>query len=237
MPPPEVEARLRAFDDETERIGSKLNAPVIVPWLVMLPIGLWAGVREWLPLLTVLGLIALVSGVCAHLGTRPKPSRALQNTGTVLTFIAYAALSSLLGPFVLAPALFSMYAVTMQTHPNAFMRRLIVVLTCIAIAVTMSIEYVTGASYLFEGGAMTVLPRAINLERTPTFLMVGLGTLGAIVFTTSFIARVRARLGAAERALVLQAWRLERLVPTAPTAGDVRLAAPEAPRGGQREPG
>jgi serine/threonine protein kinase len=212
-PPAEVSARLRAFDDETERLGSMLNAPVILPWLALLPVSMWAGIRDWTPVVIVLALLAVVSGVCLYLGTRKHPSRALQTLGTLLTFAAYIGLSWLFGPFVLAPALFSMYAVTMQTHPSRLMQRTTVALSVVAVAFSMVLEYVTGASYLFEDGSMVMVPRTIAIERTPTFLLVGLGTIIAILFTTTFIARVRARLADAERALALQAWRLERLVP------------------------
>ncbi len=215
--PPEVEQRLHASDNEMERLGSKLNAPVIVPWLASLPLALWAGVREWLPVLVLFVLIATTSALCLYLGTRATPSRPLQLAGTMITFIAYVCLSGLLGPFILAPALFSMYAVTMQTHPSVRMQRFTVALSCIAIAIAMLIEYATGASYRFDGGAITVMPRAIELARAPTFLMIGLGTIAGILFTTTFIARLRTRLAETERALVLQAWRLERLVPTSKT--------------------
>ena len=83
-----------------------------------------------------------------------------------------------------------------------------------------------GHSFGPEG--LTILPGAVALPELPTLGLLGALGVGIIVLASVTVARLRDDLSRAERQLLLYAWHLRELVPTAARAPTDPTAARRA---------
>jgi serine/threonine-protein kinase len=188
-------------------------------FLLFLPLLMWQGVRWWSPIIAIFSGFA-ISAIASYATYRePSPAKSL----LVLTLgNAGAALASVLyGSLVLVPAMVAPQTVAFVMHMKREHRWYAVVSGCLAIAIPFALEVSGGVSapYSFEGGAMMILPRAVELPAVPTLTVLMIASMCCVVFSVLATARVREELLRARRKLHIQSWHLRALFPGA-SAGE-----------------
>jgi serine/threonine protein kinase len=213
--PPEVAAGIQAAHDRTVRAGTQGAAWLVFVWLAFLPFAYWMGLRDVRAMLVVLVPAAGTSVLALAELRRPTARRSVQVAHMVLTCVAYVAVSRLFGPYVLVPALAAIYAIPVQTHPEAWARRLVIALCCGVVVLPMLLELtgVVSRTTFFGDGVITIRTPG-TLREIPTIVFFALAGVGMILTPSFYVARIRVALTEAERRLLMQKWYLERLLPT-----------------------
>ena len=222
--PPEVSTELeRADRHKTRRVGF-LAAVAYFSLLLYLPLLLWIGIREPLPVVIFYGaaiLSMVVSGWTA-LQSEPPPSIGL--VVALLSSFAFACAFTFFGVFVLVPAMVAANTTAYAAYLRKAYRLPAMLLGCLALIVPIVLE-LTGlhGAYSFSEGAMTLLPHALELPKTPVLLFLSLASVAAVITGCLTVSGIRDALDDAERRLNLYAWHLREFVPqSARSATDPR---------------
>lgn len=217
--PRDVKERMKQQDEETVRMGARINAPFALLLLAAIPGLLWMGVRDLgAAIAIILPIFGMAAGSWLVGYVRWGTSLWIQGAVFALTALAYVAMSRLFGPLLLIPTLASTYAACIQVHPSALARRMGFATGAVVLVAPLLLE-LWGAlpkSYLFSAEGITVRPQALFLPETPTLVVLVCANLGIALATTWFVGRIRDALSDAQRALLLHAWQLERLLPEEP---------------------
>ena len=211
--PIEVQEQMRRENDRIVRSGVTHSIIGMVSWFVFLPVLMIIGVHDW----TLLGAaivpagIALLASIAAM---RQKPiSRWIQIVTIAGMMAAAMVVSRLYGPLVLGPTLIASYAIVLQAHPARMFRRIAMIGGVIAMVLPLVLEVagLVPASYLFEGGRLSILPQAVELPQTGTLALLGLANAAMIVVPGRFIAELRQDLTTVQARQLTQAWQFKQL--------------------------
>lgn len=186
--------------------------------VLMAPIAWWMGIRD-VALLVVAVTCTLTASLFKLAGARrsaPGSGWHVYAYGAYLfNIVGLFALGRSFGPLFVAPTLFAIFTFTYcMSHHRAY-RAAVLAMTTIAMLTPVLAEVlgVTPRSYIFQGGAMTILPHAVSLVEVPTMVSLTLVNLLLAIAPALLVGRLHRALRASERRSMLQAWHLRQLLP------------------------
>jgi serine/threonine-protein kinase len=215
--PDEVARRLDALDTETARSQGRIAAAAMMGYLAFVPLLLWTGVRDVLPVIAFTGL-ALLSGFQVYaLTRRERISAARIYLNACINAALIALVCRMVGPFIIAPTLVTTTLMAYAAHTRFGRVSILAAILTAAVAVPWALEAagVLPATYRFDGGDLVLSSDLVRFSAVPVQLAfaVLLVTLVAVVAVLSRTIATRQR--EATRRLELQAWHLRQIVPTA----------------------
>jgi eukaryotic-like serine/threonine-protein kinase len=208
--PPAVERALAERDLDALHAARRLGARAAIVAALFFPFLAWAGFRDPLPLAVGVGLVAVIAltSATARRSTTVASGR-LVLAGWVLLLALFGHIAT---PFLLAPGLAVVVAMSIGLHPNIARPSVL----CLLIAGAVL------APWLAAPGVVTIVDRDIILHTAntldPTAVRVGLATfIVSVIAVAVLLARslIRDR-RESERLLEYQAWQLRGLVSGAP---------------------
>jgi hypothetical protein len=229
--PPEVRLTIHAATQKQLRMGAAMGTRVLLVWFLFLPLFWWMGMRDLAVIASVLGPLG-VALTAIWLESRRATARTwVQYVSILGVTVAMAATSRIFGPFMLVPTLLATYAVSIQMHPYVGVRRVAVVLSCLAMVVPVLLE-VLGVL----PPTVTVTPGAIvirtlgTLRPGPTLAFLVLAGLASALSACFFIGSLRDALDRAELRLHVHAWHVQRMMPDGvPTRTQMLRSRPKIP--------
>ncbi len=218
--PAEVEAGVRAEEEDTARIAARALRYGRLSWLLYVPLVLWLGVRSWpafwLAVASITGAVA-VSWVVDRV-RRPAPW--MRTLVAVLSMLTIMPIATLFGPIVTLPALIVASLPSFVAHLDRPGRVLATIAACVAGVVPFVLD-ATGLvpqQLVFAEGAITVLPNMAWLPELETRLVLGLFQMTPIVTAVILLARLRRDLDQTRARVHTQLWTLRQLLPTTPAS-------------------
>jgi eukaryotic-like serine/threonine-protein kinase len=186
--------------------------------VIMAPLAWWMGIRD-AALVAVAVACTLTSSLFKLAGVRRSVSGSgwhVYACGAYLFNIgALFALGRSFGPLFVAPTLFAIFTFTYcMSHHRAY-RFTVLAMTTIAMLTPVFAEVLGAAprSYVFQGGAMTILPHAVKLLEVPTIVSLTLVNLLFAIAPALLVGRLHWAQRASEQRSMLQAWHLRQLLP------------------------
>jgi len=214
--PEEVRKTWHEMSDEKSRWAMGVARWIYLAWLLPAPFIVWAGVRE--PNSMALGALGVLGTMLAlHIGSRQKPLREpVQYAAVIGSALALGAGARMFGPLMYVPAVLTTttlsFAITEKTS-----RRLIWTFICsLAVIVPYALETlgVLSPSYAIRDGVLLVYPHMHNFPAGALMPYLLVSTVFAVVLPAIVYGGfLRNRLNEAERAMLVQQWHLERLLP------------------------
>jgi serine/threonine-protein kinase len=221
--PAEVAADLVKLDNNTVLTAGIFGALAYGSWILLLPLYLWAGVRDWATLGFILGCAAIAVTVCLYGAWRRMPNRALLYAGLIFSDLAIAASSRIAGPLVIVPMLAVVNGlapiVVRPSDPTPWFTKIGLALAALFGPPLLEWAGLLDPSYAFHGGAIAVVPHMLRLDPAPVWCAFVLISLGAMLAPGMLLERTRRELVVTQRRVAVQAWHLRRLIPDAPPAG------------------
>ncbi len=224
--PAEANETLAADEVMQTRAGLHAGGVAYLTWLVLAPLVLWMGVREWTSLASLVGLLVSASVVCFAVARQERPSLTAQHLAMIAGNLAALSTLRMFGPWVLVPCIVTANALLFALSPAAGRYRSSTLIACVSIATGALLEHFDAfdAATVFVGGTLQIRPRMVHLPPTATFVFLLVTHLGVVITTTALMDRFRRTLLDAQRRLHLHAWQLRALVPP-----ELRDAAREGP--------
>ena len=113
------------------------------------------------------------------------------------------------------PLLLVMFTYAYSTTHHVPYRNAVIATGCAAqlAAVGAELAGILPRSYLFENGAMIILPQAVQHAEAPTLTALTLSALFMIVAPAWMMGRLQQALRDAEARAFLQAWQMRQLLP------------------------
>jgi len=231
--PDEVRVAWHEMSDEKSRWAMGVARFIYVVWLLPAPFILWAGARE--PASLGIGALAILGTMLAlHLGSRQRPLKEpIQYAAVIGSALALGAGSRMFGPLMFVPAVLSTTTLSFAITEKATRRYAWTAICAMAVVVPYALEAlgVLSPSYAIRDGVLLVFPHMHGFPAQATLPYLLMVTLFSIAVPAIIYGGfLRGRLNEAERAMLLQKWHFERLLP-APTdresesAIDTKLSA------------
>jgi serine/threonine-protein kinase len=215
--PGEVEHHLAALDTETARSQGRLAAAAMMGYLVFVPLLLWTGVRDVLPVV-VFAALAVLSGLQVYaLTRRERISAAGIYLNACVNAVLIALVCRMVGPFIIAPTLVTTTLMGYAVHVKFGRMPVVASILGASVVVPWALEAagVLPATYRFTGGELVLSSDIVRFSAAPVQLAFAilLVTLIAVVAVLSRAIATRQR--EAARKLELQAWHLRQILPAA----------------------
>lgn len=212
--PQEVKDEIEASNLHSIRIIGRTGAFTFLLGLVLL-LPLLTRVHPGERLLASLVIAAIALSGVLSLSQVKRPSHRKSYVVMVACALGYVGMSRLYGPFVLMPAIVMATAMTYAMHPLPHIQRMSFYLMFSSIAVPIGLELtgIWAPAYDFRDGVMMILPRALDLHRTVTMVVLSVVTLFLIYAGSAVIQRARNALTHAEARLLVQSWQFRQLAP------------------------
>lgn len=215
--PPEAEAELLEVNRQDRVKAANASSIAYAAWALLAPILILMGIKSWglmvfmATTLTVQISISLWMGLTGNVV--PKYMRWTMPT----TFLAVASLSTIFGPLLLMPGAAAVNAAVMMVslRANAITRRGITMSAMLALLIpTAFIAFgVLPNPYVFEDGAMKILPTVVNFPQEATITLLFFTSALQILSSSFLVGRATKALTEAERRIFAQAYRLRQLLP------------------------
>lgn len=211
--PPEVLAELEDQNAERTREAMRLGWKAYAMWLVIVPMFLWMGLREVLPLWVGLGGLVVAMGSAIASARARRPKAATQYLMLVGSTVAIACGARAFGPLVLVPQIVTANIFTYALTESSRRRILFVATSCLAMVVPFALEgaAVWSPSYMFQDGDFVVLPNLVELPAIPTLACLWALSLLIIVVSTYWAGNLADALRKTERDAALQRWHVAQL--------------------------
>ncbi len=226
---PEAKAEVRARGFGRLRLALRDGVRFDVGSLVlMIPLGLWMGVRSMAHMLAVVGMTA-ISSALKLLAAQSNDSRRVYVFGYgayLFNVLALGLISRAFGPLFFVPMLLSIFTFSFSmTHSSTF-RAAIIATGSLGLLVPLGLELlgIIPRSYAFQNGTMLILPQGVSFAEVPTIVALTLGSVFLIVAPSLIMGRVQLALREAEMRSAMQAWHLRQLLPD-----EARSATPPPP--------
>ncbi len=212
--PPEVDEEMAASERRLLNLSGMIAGFTYLALWLHLPVLLWAGLREPIPLALFFGLSSLCA-LFAFVALKQKRPRPIVVTTMVLSQIAMAMTTVFLGPLLLMPALIAAntagYALALDRRGRGF--TLLVGLLAMTIPFALELAGLIAPSYEFTGDAVVIRAYAIEFARAPTTLFLALTNLALLLVTVLPAGRLRDALRTAEERQHVMAWHFKQLAP------------------------
>ncbi|HEY8088920.1 MAG TPA: protein kinase [Polyangiaceae bacterium] len=235
--PPDARTTMLREARQSMRSGAFAAGVAYLTWFLYLPLMLWMGMRSW-TMWGVESIAWLVAAGFAFASWRNPPRDAKPSTALwVAGVVALSSTYTLFGPYVVVPALAVMGSMLLHVAPTRSHRIPVVIANCLAVAVPAVLQ-ATGIippSYVFEGGAIRIVPMMLAFPPVPTHAFLLIACIALIVTASTIMARFRNAISRIEEKIHVQAWQLQQLVPeearpaSAPLAPESAVQLPVSP--------
>jgi eukaryotic-like serine/threonine-protein kinase len=224
-PAPEAEAEVRRIEAVARpKVARRGTFAYLAAALNLLFAG-WLGIRDgWLlggatALLATAALVAFVASKRPRVAASPLTPALL----ILLSSCAIALSSALFGPFVYVPSLCAANVVVFVAGVDRRLRLFAIACGTLAIAAPVLGQELglLPPSWVFHDGAISILPRAVDLPPVRTTIVLALEALGAVLFPALLVGAERDARAKAERKLAVQAHQFAEFLPpeAKPAAG------------------
>lgn len=206
----------RTRADQTRRTGG-IAGIAYISHLLSLPLFLWSGIRDPLPLIIFLSLLVVSGLACFGVAKQKNPSPVYVFTVMVISTLCFVSTNTLFGPLVLTPGLVAVNTAAFSILLEGRLRVASIAFGCGGVALPPILELLelVPSSYRFASGAMTILPGPIELPMVPTVVLLTAGSVAAVVTSSLAISGVRDTLSRTEEKLSLHSWHIRQLLPEA----------------------
>jgi serine/threonine-protein kinase len=215
--PEEVVRQLQRTDADNARAMARFGTWARGATLVTILLVLWMGVRSW-PLFVLVAALTIYSAVSARRGVKSATGRGVPVWVQVSNAVLLGLLATIAGPFMVVPALSTATAVMFVLAGSRDLWR-VIALGCAPMIVPFVLERLSLSSHVTTtatGDALTIHPWMAAFPPVPTYALLVLTGITAMVLAVMTMANARDRLSNARREQLLQAWHLRHLVPRAP---------------------
>jgi serine/threonine protein kinase len=215
-------AEVVAEERGLEHVRARTGAIGFLAWIAVVPVGLWGGLRSTGALIAMCVAFVVTSGALYFASRRPSSDGSSSPYAVVLGAIAVASTFTMFGPFIALPGLAGVAAMGFSIAPRRRLRWLPVALCSLAVMVPLALEVfgLIRPSYVFEGGMMCVVPRAVEFTQVSTYVFLAVVNLVLIAVAANFGVTLGAALRKAHRRMHLQSWQLRQLIPSEAGTGD-----------------
>ncbi len=216
--PPEAEKELKEVELRDRARGAKLAGIVYASFCSFVPLLLWAGVHDWTATIVMDVAVGAVAAHALWIGWTGRGAPVFMRNQMFLNFIMLGTMGMMFGPLLFVPGAAAAVAATfiVGIRANRVTQRLLGILALGSVFVPLGLEWagVLPRSYVFEDGALKLLPRMIEFQpiKTEVFLMVM--AVATIVISVYTVGRAADAVVKAERKNFAQAYRLRQLLPT-----------------------
>ena len=186
-----------------------LAAVALIPLLAV-----WQGARDW----ATIGLLMACFGAAGVSGllslVRKKHRLAQHIVSIVLTAMAIAVFSRYASPLIVVPGFAATAATLLCFHYRLFVGVLATTLCVVAVVVPFLLEVagVISPTFVYEDGALVILPNAADLVPVATTLTLMLIVVINVILPGAVMLYMRSNVLSAERRARLQSWQLEHLI-------------------------
>ena len=214
--PPEVALQMERSVAAQRRQTAVIGTVVNLSLLLFLPLLLWIGVRDVLPLVFFYVLAMACAAVSFVASRRRRPGLTASWVVMVLSMVMYACVWPMFGPLVLLPTIMVANTTAFAIQFERRARALVLGIGALVVLVPLLLEMtgVVSASYVFGAEGMIIRSDAVVLDARSLFF-IALASVAAMGFAAVVVSRVRDALREAERKLYLYTWHLREFVPEA----------------------
>lgn len=215
-PPPAAQRAIEDEEMEEARFVLRLGGPAYVVQGLLAAAGIiMAGLRSPAGLLAIVAPIVFAGGMAMWLARQPRIPHGLALVVVVAAFAAISAVSGLGGPLLFVPGLAvgNLMATTVGfARPY---RGLILLLACLAIAVPFILDWVgvLPPAYVYEDGAILLLPRVMEFPPWIEPVAMVLAVTALLVAPSLAVWGIGDRLSEMRARVHTQQWQLQQLVP------------------------
>jgi hypothetical protein len=167
-------------------------------------------------------LVTVISGTAIYYGWMARTGKAgprYMSWSVPLSFLIVGLISTIFGPFVMAPGAAAVTVATLfvSLRANTAVRRWAPIGALAAILIPMVLELtgVFAPSYVFEHGSIRIVSNLVEFSPLPAYLLLAQGSLMTVLATVFAVGRAVDALVASERRSFAQAWRLRQMLPAA----------------------
>ena len=214
-PPPQVREELEEVRRHEVSWTGRVAAFAYGSFFLFIPLLIWMGVRDLWSLVATFTTFGLATALSAHTARRlgpwgPESVLAVSNIGAGLA-------ACLFGPFVIVPAMAATNSLTAAMQLSRGARWFAAITGSLAIVIPFALEVVgvLPPSFVFTGSSIAIQPRAVDFEPTATLTVLLVASVAAVLLGVLVVSRLREDLTTARRQLLIQAWHLRVLFPTA----------------------
>lgn len=208
-----VDGRLQEIEDERVRRALYIGGINYSMWLLALPLLVWMGIRDAVPVAAIGGCMLAAALLCAVFARRGSVGRVGLYMVFLLNLGAIVAGSRISGPFIFVPqvVIAALFAYSLMRQPRD--RLVFALLGAATVFAPLALERlgVWPPSYVFHESGVQVVPNAVSLPELPTLVVLSVITLANIASATLFCGTIRQELDRVQSQSVLQAWHLEKL--------------------------
>jgi hypothetical protein len=215
--PAEVEHRLAALDTETARSQGRLAAIAMMGYLGFVPLLLWTGVRDMVPVV-VFAVLAAVSVLQVYgLTRREQISAGGIYLNACINAILIAMVCRMVGPFIIAPTLVTTTLMGYAVHVKFGRMPIVASILAASVAVPWALEAagLLPATYRFTDGELVLSSDIVRFSAAPVQLAFAVLLVTLIVVVAILSRAIATRQREATRKLELQAWHLRQILPAA----------------------
>jgi serine/threonine-protein kinase len=214
--PREIGEQISQNQHENTRALTRAASWMLSGLLVITPFLWWSGDTNLSVALVMTGLLAAMTAETFFSARAKRPRAWSLHLLMYLNAAFLVVLGLLVSPLVLVPAAAAFTSAAFLMHYHLRPRWLITLLGVLVVIGPLALEWlgVLAPSYRFENGNLVLMSRAINLETSPTVLVLTATSTLLIITTSVFVNKLRNHQLDAERKLLLQAWHLKKALPT-----------------------
>lgn len=215
--PKEAERELIDVNRRDRQDASFATSVALASWVLIFPLVLVMGVREWAPVLLLGLLLGLQILYSLWMGFTGNTAPRFMRLALPALFLSVSMLCVLFGPLIMVPGVAAAQGATIMVslRANQQTRRFILSLGLAAVLIPVGLQYFgfLPPTYLFKDGVIKVLPWAVEFPEGATLIMLVASTIMTLVLGNLLAGRAVEALVRAERRLFVQAWRLRQLLP------------------------
>ena len=213
-PPQVIEEQKRAAAQRRIWAG-KAAVLAYMSFLLYWPLFLWAGARDWTPLIAYSVLSVVSAALCFVAAFRRGGSEGWVVAAMLVSSVAVGSTAMLYGPFVLLPAAIATNATAYAMIVSRPARILTAVAALAAIVVPLLLDWlgVVAPFYRFEGGEMTIVAHSIEFSTASSIAVMLAASVGSVLTGTLTMAAIKKTLDRAERQLLMYTWHFRQLAP------------------------
>ncbi len=211
--PPELEARLRAVDQEYTARSARLSVYALLCFFVFVPLLVWNGVKSWG---VMLGSFAVISALIAFVFVYARRGGKLLIPTLIGNCLVGALLGRLFGPFVFIPPTIAIVMFGMSAQPEFAERPLVVIgagVAALVVPIVLEATGVISSTWSVSNGSLEVHSDVINIGGAPTVTLLIVGTIATLVIAALFSRGMARSRRDAQRRLEIHAWHLAQMLP------------------------
>ena len=230
-PPPELKSALDESEDEGVKRHARTAITAYLALASFLPIAAWNGIRKWDIVLGVAAVAIVMALAALQIMRKPQRSFPWMLCYAFGNVVLMAMVTRMAGPFTFVPALTCVVIMSVMAYPTFIVRAwlLIVIMVVGFLApIVLELQGILPRTWEIKDGALISHAGALSLEGNPTLAMLVAASVITISIAGVHAARIYRAGRDAQRQLVMQAWHLRQLLPSAPRSSSPSIPSPLA---------